>query len=195
MKINTRRFVALDRDGTIVEERVHLSDPSDLVLIPGAALGLKQMSDLGLGLVVVTNQSVVARGYLDQVRLDTIHKTLQDMLASQGVDLDGIFYCPHQAEDDCSCRKPKPGLLQMAAQQLDFNLRTSFLIGDKASDIEAGQRVGATTLLVRTGYGYQVVKEGTVNPDYIVSGLSEAAQIICNILDSEARLIAREARR
>lgn len=195
MKINTRRFVALDRDGTIVEERVHLSDPSDLVLIPGAALGLKQMSDLGLGLVVVTNQSVVARGYLDQVRLDTIHKTLQDMLASQGVDLDGIFYCPHQAEDDCSCRKPKPGLLQMAAQQLDFNLRTSFLIGDKASDIEAGQRVGATTLLVRTGYGDQVVKEGTVNPDYIVSSLSEAAQIICNILDSEARLIAREATR
>ena len=183
--MNRRRFVALDRDGTIVVERYHLSDPRQLELIPDAPSGLRQMSGLGLGLIVTTNQSVVSRGYLDTAGLEAIHQRLRDLLTIEQVSLDGIYYCPHTHQDDCFCRKPKPGLLHLAANELGFDLGNCFVIGDKASDIEAGQRVGATTLLVRSGYGEQVAKGGTANPDHVVAGLSEAAQVIQRILTKE----------
>jgi phosphoheptose isomerase len=173
-----RRFVVLDRDGTLIVERHHLSDPLQVELIPGAASGLRQLNEMGFGLVVITNQSAVGRGLLDQPRLDLIHQRMCELLKAEEVQLSAIYSCPHVPEDDCLCRKPKPGLIELAAEELDFDPQACFVVGDKACDIELGRRVGATTFLVRTGYGVQVADTSTIAPDYVVDDLRGAAQVI-----------------
>ena len=178
-----RRFVVLDRDGTIIEERVYLSSPEGLAIIPGAADALRQLGEMGLGLIVVTNQSGVGRGFFDEAQLKRIHDQFSRQLEAQGVELAGIYFCPHMPEDQCVCRKPAPGLIQIAAKELDFDLTSSIVIGDKACDIEMGQRVGATTFLVRTGYGAQF--EQSVAADYVVDDLLAAAEIIKRLLRNE----------
>ena len=188
-----QRFVVLDRDGTIIVEREYLSDPRQVELIPGAASGLRQLSEMGLGLVVITNQSAVGRGFFDQLRLDLIHQRLRELLHAEGVYLDGIYVCPHMPEDNCLCRKPKTGLLELAAKELGFNPQASFVIGDKACDIELGQRAGATTFLVLTGYGAQVASESRVSPDHVVANLENAAQVIRHLLTMGERTVTDEA--
>ena len=148
-------FALLDRDGTINVERHYLSRPDDVALLPGAAVGLKKIQALGLGLVVVTNQSGLARGYFNCEDLDAIHERLFDLLAAQGVEIDGVYLCPHHPDDHCSCRKPRPGLVKRAAEDFGFNPRNAFVIGDNRSDVALGQAVGASTILVRTGYGFE----------------------------------------
>ena len=177
-----RRFAILDRDGTVIIERHYLSDPGQVELIPGVTSGLRQLSKLGLGLVVITNQSAVGRGLIDASRLALIHQRLCRELEANGIHLDGIYFCSHTPEDNCPCRKPQPGLLELAAKELHFEPRASFVIGDKVCDVTMGQRVGATTFLVRTGYGVQVAAEATVNPDYVVDSLEEVAVVIRGIL-------------
>jgi histidinol-phosphate phosphatase family protein len=180
--------VALDRDGTVIVERFrHLAEPDEVELIPGAIEGLRELNGLGLGLVVITNQSALGRGNLDQAGLEAVHQRLRSLLASEGIQLSGIYVCPHTPEDGCFCRKPRPGLLKSAARQLGVSPANSFVIGDKASDIECGRGVGATTILVRTGYGAQVAKEGTATPDYTVNGLVEAADVIQRVMREEQR--------
>lgn len=177
-----RRFVLLDRDGTINEECTYLSDPEQVKLITGAAEALRELQQMGLGLVVVTNQSAVSRGLFDEARLRLIHQRLCDLLEAEGVHLDGIFFCPHQPDDNCSCRKPGAGLVEKAAAELGFDPRVGFVIGDKPCDIDMGRNVGARTLLVRTGYGAQVEGDGTTQPDYVAEDLREAARTIRRLL-------------
>ena len=173
-----RRFVVLDRDGTINFERDYLSSPDQVELLPHACEGLRAMRALGLGLVVVTNQSAVGRGYFDLARLEEIHARLRELLAREGVELDGIFVCPHTPSDGCECRKPLPGLLQRAAAELGFSPRECFVIGDKPCDIDLGKAVGATTVLVRTGYGAEHETAGTAAADFVADDLRAAAQWI-----------------
>lgn len=188
-----QRFVVLDRDGTLIIERHYLSDPHQVELIPHAATGLRELSGMGLGLVLITNQSAIRRGYFDHARLDLIHHRLHELLEAERIHLSAIYFCPHTPEDDCLCRKPRTKLVERAAKDLGFNPKSSFMIGDKACDIELGRRVGATTLLVRTGYGTQVASERTVNPDYIVNDLWEAAQTIKRLLPAGERSVANAA--
>src|SRR3954468_11258906 len=108
-------FVVLDRDGTIIVEEYYLSDPAKVVLCVNAAEGLKRMAQLGWGLVVISNQSGVGRGYYDEAAVALVNARMNELLANFGVKLDGIYYCPHKPEDDCACRKPKPALLHKAA--------------------------------------------------------------------------------
>ena len=174
-----RRFVLLDRDGTINRERHYLSDPGEVELLSGALRGLAQMTALGLGLAVVTNQSGVGRGLFDRGKLDQIHERLKSLLAAGGVVLDGFFICPHHPNEGCPCRKPKPGLVLQAAAELDFSPAETFVIGDKECDLELGHRVGAYTILVTTGYGRALVDSGTgPRPHAIASDLEQAAAII-----------------
>jgi len=180
--MSQRRFVVLDRDGTINIEREYLAHPDQLELLPNAVHGLRHLCRLGLGLVVITNQSGIGRGYFDQARLDLIHQRLFEMLAYEGVRLDGVYVCPHRPEDGCACRKPQPGLLKLAAREHGFKPSETFVIGDKMIDIELGQRANATTLLVRTGYGAQVAAQAAVACDYIVADLADAARIIEGLL-------------
>jgi len=182
-----RRFVALDRDGTIIEERHYLSDPQDVVLLPHAVAGLRRLRELGLGLVVITNQSAVGRGFFDTARLGLIHQRLCGLLAAEEIHFEGIYFCPHVPDDRCLCRKPEPGLLQRAARECDFDPSRTFVIGDKACDIALGQHVGATTLLVQTGYGAQEAVDATVTPDHIVANLEDAASIIECLLADEKK--------
>jgi histidinol-phosphate phosphatase family protein len=180
----TRRFVVLDRDGTVNAERNYLSDPEVVELLPHAAHGLKLMQDLGLGLVIVTNQSAIGRGYFNDGRLGEIHERLRTLLAKEDVSLDGIYYCPHTPEEGCNCRKPAPGLVYRAAAELGFDPQRAFLIGDKKCDVELGRAVGAKTFLVRTGYGAQVASGNGATPDYVVDDLFEAAVLIKELVKS-----------
>jgi D-glycero-D-manno-heptose 1,7-bisphosphate phosphatase len=180
-----RRYVVLDRDGTIIAERNYLSDPAEVELLPGAASGLSRLRRLGLGLIVVTNQSALGRGIIDLTRLDQIHKRLGELLEEKKVILDGLYVCPHLPEDGCSCRKPGTALLAQAARDLDFDPRRSFVIGDKECDISLGNRVGATTILVLTGYGELTRTEGRIRPDFIVDDLSAAAAIIEHLMAAD----------
>ena len=141
----TRRFAMLDRDGTLIHERHYLSDPNDVELLPGAVEGLLSLRKMGLGLVVLTNQSGVGRGYFDVARLELVHARMNSLLAQEGVEVDGIYYCPHRPEDLCPCRKPRPGLVNRAASELRFQPGDGFMIGDKAIDVQLGRAVGATT--------------------------------------------------
>jgi D-glycero-D-manno-heptose 1,7-bisphosphate phosphatase len=180
--MGARRFALLDRDGTINVEKEYLSSPEGLELLPNTLAGLRGMRGLGLGLVVLTNQSGIGRGYFSAETVDRIHRALAGLLAAGGVSLDGIYVCPHGPEEGCVCRKPAPGLAEQAARELGFRLADSFVIGDKAADIELGRRLGATTILVRTGYGRQVEANGEADPDYVADDLAGAARIIQGIL-------------
>lgn len=158
---------------------MYLADPDAVELLPGAAAGLRTMQRLGLGLVLITNQSGIGRGYFSEERLGQVHERLRRLLADEGIVLDGIYYCPHAPADDCPCRKPRPGLLLRAATEVEFRPADSFVIGDKRCDLELGRAVGATTLLVRTGYGAEVESAGpAAAADWIVDDLSAAAAVI-----------------
>ncbi|MEG3889949.1 HAD family hydrolase [Microcoleus sp. Z1_A1] len=194
-KTMQRRFVLLDRDGTIIKECHYLSDPCRVELLPRAAEGLRLMQEMGLGLVAVTNQSGIGRGFFDEVRLGKIHQRLRELLAHAGVYLEDIYFCPHTPLDDCQCRKPRTGLVEQAAEKYGFNPQDTFVIGDKPCDIELGQRVGAITFLVRTGYGAEVAASQTLSPDYVVDDLLEAARIIERLIALETRKIVNNAAR
>ena len=178
-----RPFVVLDRDGTVIVERHYLSDPDQVELIPGAGPSLLAMSRLGLGLLIATNQSGIGRGYFDQLTLDQVHNRLRSLLEAEGVQLDAIYFCPHLPEDSCSCRKPETGMMEQAAGQIGLDSSASFVVGDNQADIELGHRMGATTLLVRTGYGASV--EATVQSDYVVDDIAGAASIIQQLVEQK----------
>ena len=175
--MKTRRFVLLDRDGTLIAERNYLARVEEVELLPTAAQGLRLLQDAGLGLTVLTNQSGLGRGYFDWDTLNAVHARLVQLLADEGVSLDRIYVCPHTPEDECSCRKPQLGLAQRAAAELHFDLTESFVIGDKPCDIELGRRIGALAFLVRTGYGALWERQG-LRADYIVDDVLAAAHII-----------------
>ncbi|HVX16274.1 MAG TPA: HAD family hydrolase [Pirellulales bacterium] len=177
-----KRFVLLDRDGTINVERHYLSDPEQIELLPNAAAGLAEMQRLGLGLAVVTNQSGVARGLFDEARLEQIHDRLRELLRVSGVELAAIACCTHHPDAGCRCRKPLPGLVEAVARDHEFSAWASFVIGDKPCDVDLGQAIGATTLLVRTGYGLRHATDAAVRPDYIVDDLLHAARVIGGLL-------------
>jgi D-glycero-D-manno-heptose 1,7-bisphosphate phosphatase len=173
-----RRFVLFDRDGTLIHEKHYLSDTEQVELIDGVANGLRLLRDMGLGLIAVTNQSGIGRGFFDHAQLTRVHDRMVDILRSEDVHLDGIYFCPHLPEEKCSCRKPAPGLIERAAQDFKFDPRECFIVGDKACDIELGQAVHATTFLVRTGYGADVERAEEANPDYVVDNAGDVVAII-----------------
>ena len=172
------RLALLDRDGTINVEKHYLSSPEQIELLPRSAEAIRLLKQLGLTVVVVTNQSGIGRGYFDIKTLEQIHKKLSQLLAEQDAVLDGIYACPHRPEDECVCRKPNPGLAQEAAEEFRTSMTSAFVIGDNVGDIEMGKQVGAVTILVRTGYGTQVEAEEMAQPDYVVEDLFDAACLI-----------------
>ena len=174
-QVPSNKMVVLDRDGTIVIDREYLSDPAGLEFMPGAAEGLRALHELGYRLIIVTNQSGVGRGMYSLDRLHEIHGRLTDMVRSAGARLAGIYFCPHTPEDRCSCRKPATGLLIQAASELGFEPSATIVVGDKLTDIEFGQRAGATTILLSPK---GAPEDATVVPDFIVRNLLEAAQTI-----------------
>lgn len=174
--------VFLDRDGTVIAERHYLHDPAGVELLPGAAEGMRHMQALGLRLVLVTNQSGVGRGYYGRDAVERVHGRLLELLEHEGVDLDAIYLCPHAPDEACSCRKPMPGLIQRAVADLGVDPARSFVIGDKACDVDLGLVVNATTFLVTTGHGAGHVAECGNRAHHVAGSLSEAARQIESIL-------------
>ncbi len=175
------KIVILDRDGTVIVDRDYLSTAEEVELLPNAARGLRQMAGLGYRLIIVTNQSGVARGRFDEARLAEINARMEELLRDEGVELAGIWFCPHHPDEGCACRKPNTKLVEEASDALGFEPRRAVVIGDKASDMELGRRIGATTILVRTGYGAETAAGGAIKPDHVADDLLEAAHMVAGL--------------
>jgi D-glycero-D-manno-heptose 1,7-bisphosphate phosphatase len=150
-----RPAVFLDRDGTIIEEVKYLADPEGVVLLPGAVEALTLLRDAGFSLVVVTNQSGIARGLYGVEDYEAVALRLDELLATHGLRLDATHFCPHHPDisGDCACRKPATGMHRAAADDLGLDLARSFLVGDRVGDLLPALELGGEGILVRTGYG------------------------------------------
>ncbi|MDH3891487.1 MAG: D-glycero-beta-D-manno-heptose 1,7-bisphosphate 7-phosphatase [candidate division Zixibacteria bacterium] len=154
------RACFVDRDGTVITDKHFLSDPDQIEFIDSSVQALKEVQGLGFKVVIISNQSGVARGLFDVVDVERMNARLVQMLAEQGVKVDAVYYCPHLADGkvdeyaiSCNCRKPAPGMLEEAASQLGIDLRRSYAVGDKLDDLFLGFTTAVTPLLVRTGKG------------------------------------------
>lgn len=146
--------IFLDRDGVICENRPdHVKSWNEFEFLPGVKKSLVSLSRLGLPIIVVTNQAAVGRGLVTAQTVEEIHQRMEAEIVASGGRIDRIIYCPHRPEDGCDCRKPKPGMLLQAAQEMGIDLTESYLIGDAATDIQAGYQVGCRNFLVLTGRG------------------------------------------
>jgi D-glycero-D-manno-heptose 1,7-bisphosphate phosphatase len=185
----TKRAVFLDRDGTINIEKDYLYRPEDFEFVPGAAEAVKLLKQHGYLVVVVTNQSGVARGYYTEDDVQNLHSYIDRLLDAAGTAVDAWYYCPHHTAGkgdyavDCQCRKPLPGMLLKAASDLDIDLSGSWMVGDKLVDVEAGIAAGCKPLLVMTGYGED---QSGLLPDKAccVSDINQAARLIVSGLTS-----------
>ncbi|HIQ05764.1 MAG TPA: HAD family hydrolase [Anaerolineae bacterium] len=177
--------VFLDRDGTIIKHVHHLHRVEDVELLPGAAEAIRRLNNAGYVVVVVTNQSVVGRGYCTEADLAEIHARMAALLAESGAKVDALYYCPHLPEDGCLCRKPNPGMIQRAMADLHLTAERSFIVGDSWSDLEAGRRAGIRTVLVLTGYGErnhgQRRDQWPLQPDHVALDLGTAVDWILNV--------------
>lgn len=167
----------MDRDDTLMVDVKYCDNPDLVQLIPGAAEGLRSLKSAGYKIVVVTNQSGLGRGYFDTETLEKVHDRLRSELRRDGADYDALYYCPHTPDDDCHCRKPKPGLFLKAASELKIDLASSYTIGDRDLDVLAGKTAGTRTILICTG-SKRSESELSSAPDFIVENLHEAANII-----------------
>jgi histidinol-phosphate phosphatase family protein len=179
-----KRAVFLDRDGTINEEREYLSSPDGLVLINGAVKAIRMINEAGLLAVVITNQSGIGRGYFTEEAVDAVHRRLSEMVGEGGGRFDAFYHCPHHPEEGCGCRKPATGLIERAAEDLGIDPSNSYVIGDKAIDIELATRCGAQGVLVLTGYGSE--QQGWIEPppDFIAHDILAAAEWIAGDIKS-----------
>ncbi len=150
-----RKAIFLDRDGTITTDKGFVYKKEDLELLPGAVEAIKLANRHGLLVVVVTNQSGIARGYFTEEELKAFNTHLAQILDTQGARIDAFYYCPHHPEapikayrKDCPCRKPQPSLLLKAAEELNIDLAKSYMVGDSPRDMEAGKRAGCQTILL-----------------------------------------------
>ncbi len=177
-----RPAVFLDRDGTIAEEVGYLNHLSRFRMFPFAAQAIRLLNLAKLPVIVITNQSGIARGYFPESLVHMVHELMTEQLAAAGARPDAVYYCPHKGDDACDCRKPKPGMLERAAREHGLDLRRSFVVGDRYGDVELAHRVGARAVLVRTGYGEGEVQWHSAKwpspPDFIADDLVEAANWI-----------------
>ena len=178
------KAIFLDRDGVINKDHDYVCRIADFEFIPKAVEGLKKLQEVGYKLIIISNQSGIARDYYQEKDVKILHEYMLNELNKKSVQIDKIYYCPHHPSDgngkyttDCDCRKPKPGLIKKAVQEFNIDLKQSFFIGDKTADIQTGKNAGCATVLVKTGYGGRD-KVYEVKPDFIFNNLFEAAEHI-----------------
>ena len=176
-----KRAVFLDRDGTMLEEGNYVDRLDRLVFFPYTVDAIRCLNEADFAVVVVTNQSGVARGMYPESFVTEAHRFIDARLHAGGAKVDAYYYCPHHPEGSvpalrqaCDCRKPKPGQLLQAASDLKLDLSRSFMVGDRWKDIEAGKAVGAGTVLVRTGYGREAEDTNAVDGTMVVDNLIQA---------------------
>lgn len=167
--------VFLDRDGTINEEVSYLDSLDKLKMIPAAHEAIRLINLSGMKAIVVTNQSGVARGFFTEKFVRQTHEVIQTALLEKKASIDKFYYCPHHPTEgtgiylqNCNCRKPSPGMLLQAAHDLDIELGSSYMVGDRYRDVETAKKVGVKGILVKTGYGREVLQD--VDPDVATAG-------------------------
>ena len=188
------KAVFLDRDGTLNVESGYIREVEKLVLIPGAAQAVKRLKEAGFLTVLTTNQSGVARGFYDESHIHALHDRLQRLLQDEGnTQLDLVLYCPHHPRgavdayrQDCHCRKPEVGMIEQAQKQFPtIDLSQSFVFGDKATDVELAVNAGCKSVLLKTGYGANVLKGTYQNlqhtPDIVADDIGHAVNQILGI--------------
>lgn len=189
------RAIFLDRDGTLIHNFHYCRDPEQVHLLPGVSKALGWLSRAGYQLIVISNQSGVARGYLGERELARVNSRLCRTLAAEGIHLEAIYYCPHHPEGTCggyaircTCRKPEPGLLLRAAAERGVALARSWCVGDVLSDVEAGNRAGCRTVLV--DLGTEPRPDAAVRlPTYVARNLPHAARLILAADDRSKRAV------
>ena len=173
--------IFLDRDGTINHDKNYLRDEKDLILYKNIEKPLQKFREMGFKIVIVTNQSGIARNYFTLTKLKQINSKLMSMLKKLNVKIDGIYYCPHGPKDICNCRKPKIGMALQAAEELSIDLQKSYMIGDSVRDYLFGYNFGGKGLLVLTGHGrkqFAKVKDEKQKPLAVVRNLLQAVKVI-----------------
>lgn len=179
--------VFLDRDGTIIRDTHYLNRIEDICLYDFSAEAIKKLNELAIPVIVVTNQSGVARGLFSENDIQQIHEYLNNLLKKQGAYIDAFYYCPHHIQGilpeysyDCSCRKPKIGMIEKALRDFpDIDLSNSYVVGDKMVDVNLAHNAGCKAILVRTGHGEEEVESSSINPcDCIAENLGNAVDII-----------------
>lgn len=171
----------MDRDGTVSEEIGYMYDAGLYKPFPWTGNAVRRINESGMKAVLVTNQSGVGRGYFEETLVHEVHGILQAELARHHAKLDAIYFCPHHPDENCTCRKPRPGMLLRASKDLDIDLTQSFVIGDKYVDIELAHATGACGVLVLTGYGQNEIeryKDAPVQPHFVATDLLEAVESI-----------------
>jgi D-glycero-D-manno-heptose 1,7-bisphosphate phosphatase len=176
------KIVILDRDGVINHDSAaYIKSPEEWKPIPGSLEAIALLNQAGYRVVVATNQSGIGRGLFDMATLNAIHDKMHQALGQVGGRIDGMFYCPHTQDADCSCRKPKPGLLEEISRRLGVELAGVPMIGDSLRDLQAGAAVGAQPILVLTGKGKKTRKDGGLPEQTVIySDLAEAVQALLN---------------
>jgi len=176
------KAVFLDRDGTIVEDKGYITVPDMLALLPGVAKAIVSLREAGWKVFVVTNQAGVAKGLITEDELGMINLQLLAMLSVEGAALDGIYWCPHHPDGtvpefalECGCRKPRAGLLELAAREHGLDLSRCVMIGDALRDMEAGKAAGVATVLVLTGHGAETAAQDH-GADFVANDLAAAAE-------------------
>ena len=171
----------MDRDGTVSEEVGYMYHSDMYKLFPWTAEAIRKINESGMKAVLITNQSGVERGYFPESMVHAVHRVLERELAQSKAQLDAVYFCPHQPDTECDCRKPKPGMIVRAARDLDIDIPDSFMIGDKYVDVEVGRRAGAKSVLVRTGYGEEELKKypnSPYQPNFVADNLLHAVEAI-----------------
>ena len=167
----------MDRDGTVSEEIGYMYHAGLYQPFPWAGPAIRKINESGMKAVLITNQSGIGRGYFNEGTVCDVHAILKAELARHNASLDAIYICPHHPDAGCDCRKPNPGMLLRAEKDLQIDLKRSYVIGDKYVDIETAQRVGATSILVLTGYGQEQRERHKANPQqpqFVVENLMDA---------------------
>ncbi len=179
------KAVFLDRDDTLIEDPGYINHPDQVKLLEGVPEALTGLRRMGYKLIVVSNQSAVARGIVTEQVLAQIHERIEQLLAQHGAALDKIYYCPDHPDGaiptyrkESTWRKPEPGMLLTAAEELDIDLTESWLVGDSARDIDAGKSAGCTTILIQNTAHSRTLEPGATSPDYTAVNMKEVANII-----------------
>ena len=179
------KAVFLDRDNTLIDDPGYINNPDQVKLLEGVPEALTEMRNLGYKLVVITNQSAVARGIVTEEVLATIHTRLEELLSDKGTHLDRIYYCPYHADGviekyrkESDWRKPNPGLILKAGQEMDLDISQSWCIGDRQTDIEAGHRAGCRTILIDLMSPVGRLRPEQIHPDHIAVNIREASNIV-----------------
>jgi D-glycero-D-manno-heptose 1,7-bisphosphate phosphatase len=172
------KFILLDRDGTLIVEKHYLHDPAEVELIPGAAKSLSDARSQGWGIVCLSNQAGVGRGFFDEDAVHAVNDRIEVLLNARGASIDQYYFCPDHPDLPSTHRKPAVGMAMDAAKDFGFELTASIVVGDKPCDIQLGQAIGAMTILVRTGYGAEHEAAQDCEPDFVIDSLADLSAIL-----------------